>query len=197
MSEDLSRCEIARAWTEQRGYPLPVEVWRPKPAQAPLRYDGPKTLQEMIAAHKARQARHNEAVLAKKLAAFHVRWAAKQERERIQLEFSQRAEERRRAYEAEATKDELSVIQHPSMRRIIRAVSNEFGISVVDIISHRRTATFVLPRQVAMYLCKVTTPHSLPTIAKQFDGRDHTTILHGVRTTAARMAANDAFRARA
>jgi len=37
------------------------------------------------------------------------------------------------------------------------------------------------PRQVAMYLAKQLTPRSLPEIGKRFGGRDHTTIMHGVR----------------
>jgi hypothetical protein len=39
----------------------------------------------------------------------------------------------------------------------------------------------VLPRQVAMYLCKTLTPHSLPKISARFGGRDHTTALSNVR----------------
>jgi chromosomal replication initiator protein len=37
------------------------------------------------------------------------------------------------------------------------------------------------PRQIAMYLAKQLTPRSLPEIGRRFGGRDHTTIMHGVR----------------
>ena len=50
-----------------------------------------------------------------------------------------------------------------------------------DILSLRRTATVVKPRQVAMFLSKALTPRSLPEIGRRFGGRDHTTVLHAVR----------------
>ena len=39
----------------------------------------------------------------------------------------------------------------------------------------------VLPRQVAMYLCKILTSKSLPEMGRKFSGKDHTTVLHAVR----------------
>jgi chromosomal replication initiator protein len=41
-----------------------------------------------------------------------------------------------------------------------------------------------------MYLCKELTPHSLPTIARAFDGRDHTTVLHACKRVAAHIASS-------
>ena len=41
--------------------------------------------------------------------------------------------------------------------------------------------TFARPRQVAMYLCKQMTARSLPEIGRRFGGRDHTTVMHGVK----------------
>jgi hypothetical protein len=52
---------------------------------------------------------------------------------------------------------------------------------VAEMLSRRRTADIVLPRQIAMFLCKDITPHSLPEIGRRFGGRDHTTALHAVR----------------
>ncbi len=69
----------------------------------------------------------------------------------------------------------------PSIRAILGATSKHFGIAVVDILSARRTANIVLPRQIAYYFCKTMTLRSLPDIGRQLGGRDHTTILHGVR----------------
>ena len=48
-------------------------------------------------------------------------------------------------------------------------------------MAHRRNAEAVYYRQIAMYLVKVLTRHSLPEIGRRFDGRDHTTVLHAVR----------------
>ena len=64
---------------------------------------------------------------------------------------------------------------------ILRTVSNHFNVSRSDILSARRTASVVKPRQIAMYLSKVMTLRSLPDIGRRFGGRDHTTVLHAVR----------------
>jgi len=69
----------------------------------------------------------------------------------------------------------------PKVRRIIRAVAQAYGASLVDILSRRRTAAIVRPRQVAMYLAKRLTFRSLPEIGHMLGGRDHTTVLHAVR----------------
>ncbi len=53
-----------------------------------------------------------------------------------------------------------------------------FGISVTEMKSRRRTNAVAYPRQVAMYLSRSLTDHSLPDIGSFFGGRDHTTVLH-------------------
>ena len=64
---------------------------------------------------------------------------------------------------------------------IQKLVANHYNVSRADILSSRRTATVVRPRQIAMYLSKALTPRSLPEIGRRFGGRDHTTVLHAVR----------------
>lgn len=64
---------------------------------------------------------------------------------------------------------------------IQRLVANHYNVSRADILSSRRTATVVRPRQIAMYLAKSLTLRSLPEIGRRFGGRDHTTVLHAVR----------------
>ena len=64
---------------------------------------------------------------------------------------------------------------------ILRVVAKHYGVTRADILSQRRTANVVLPRQVAMYLAKTITLRSLPEIGRRFGGRDHTTVLHAVR----------------
>ncbi len=61
--------------------------------------------------------------------------------------------------------------------KIQGAVAEAYGIGRIDLVSHRRTGRLILPRQVAMYLCTVLTPRSLPEIGRLFS-RDHTTIMH-------------------
>ena len=60
-------------------------------------------------------------------------------------------------------------------------VARVYNVSRADLLSSRRTANVVRPRQVAMYLAKILTLRSLPEIGRRFGGRDHTTVLHAVR----------------
>ena len=64
---------------------------------------------------------------------------------------------------------------------IQKKVADHYRVSRADILSARRTAVVVRPRQVAMYLSKMLTLRSLPEIGRRFGGRDHTTVLHAVR----------------
>ena len=64
---------------------------------------------------------------------------------------------------------------------IQRIVARQYNVSRADLLSSRRTANVVRPRQVAMYLTKTLTLRSLPEIGRRFGGRDHTTVLHAVR----------------
>jgi hypothetical protein len=65
--------------------------------------------------------------------------------------------------------------------QIILAISRVFAVTPCDIRSARRTATVVLPRQCVMYLARHLTTRSLPEIGRRMGGRDHTTVLHGIR----------------
>ncbi len=60
-------------------------------------------------------------------------------------------------------------------------MARQYNVSRADLLSSRRTANVVRPRQVAMYLAKTLTLRSLPEIGRRFGGRDHTTVLHAVR----------------
>lgn len=64
---------------------------------------------------------------------------------------------------------------------IQKLVATHYNVSRADILSSRRTANVVRPRQIAMYLSKILTLRSLPEIGRRFGGRDHTTVLHAVR----------------
>jgi chromosomal replication initiator protein len=64
---------------------------------------------------------------------------------------------------------------------IQRVVARQYNVSRADLLSSRRTANVVRPRQIAMYLAKALTLRSLPEIGRRFGGRDHTTVLHAVR----------------
>ena len=82
-----------------------------------------------------------------------------------------------------AIKDLLGVRDQKRIKidDILKLVSSHYNISKADLLSARRTAMVVKPRQIAMYLSKVLTLRSLPEIGRRFGGRDHTTVLHAVR----------------
>lgn len=67
------------------------------------------------------------------------------------------------------------------INEIIRIVANAFSISELELLSQRRTKNVITARQVLYWLCREVTPYSLPEIGRCFGGRDHTTILHGIR----------------
>ncbi len=86
----------------------------------------------------------------------------------------------------ELAQDCLSDILRHSDRKITveeiqRKVSDHYNIRLSDLIGPKRVRTFARPRQVAMYLAKTMTSRSLPEIGRRFGGRDHTTVMHGVR----------------
>ncbi|MCF6234283.1 MAG: chromosomal replication initiator protein DnaA [Rhodobacteraceae bacterium] len=91
-----------------------------------------------------------------------------------------------REIDMELTQDCLADVLRASERKITveeiqRRVSDYYNIRLSDIIGPKRLRSYARPRQVAMYLCKQLTSRSLPDIGRRFGGRDHTTIMHGVR----------------
>lgn len=68
-----------------------------------------------------------------------------------------------------------------TIEEIQRKVSEHYNIRMSDMIGPKRLRTIARPRQVAMYLAKTMTTRSLPEIGRRFGGRDHTTIMHGIR----------------
>jgi chromosomal replication initiator protein len=74
------------------------------------------------------------------------------------------------------------------------AICEHFGLSSNELLSSARTQRILWPRQLAMYLARELTGESLPAIGRQFGGRDHTTVLHAWRRTAARITADERSR---
>lgn len=69
-----------------------------------------------------------------------------------------------------------------TLESIQKTVADYYKIKVADMFSQRRTRAIARPRQVAMWLARDLTPHSLPEIGDAFGGRDHTTVMHACRT---------------
>lgn len=74
-----------------------------------------------------------------------------------------------------------AIKSEPSINVICAEVMAQFGVRKMDFLSARRRQEFVVPRQIAMAICKHLTLKSLPEIGRRIGGRDHTTIMHGCR----------------
>ncbi len=80
-------------------------------------------------------------------------------------------------------KDLLNINENKVTIDLIQTlVCKFFKISKNEMLSARRSRYLVRPRQTAIYLTKILTPKSLPEIGREFSNRDHTTIIHSVKT---------------
>ena len=80
-------------------------------------------------------------------------------------------------------KDLLNLAENKVTIDIIQTiVCKFFKISKNEMLSSRRSRYLVRPRQTAIYLTKILTSKSLPEIGREFSNRDHTTIIHSVKT---------------
>ena len=83
----------------------------------------------------------------------------------------------------ESLKDLIGAVNRQiTVENIQKTVADYFKIKVSDLFSKKRTRQIARPRQVAMWLAKNLTSQSYPSIGEAFGGRDHTTVLHAVRT---------------
>jgi len=79
-------------------------------------------------------------------------------------------------------KDVFNQAKIITVDKIQNTVSNFFNIPLVEMLSQRRSRPLARPRQIAMYLAKKMTTRSLPEIGRRFSNRDHTTVIHAVKT---------------
>ena len=80
-------------------------------------------------------------------------------------------------------KDLLNLSENKVTIELIQStVCKFFKISKNEMLSSRRSRYLVRPRQTAIYLTKILTSKSLPEIGREFSNRDHTTIIHSVKT---------------
>ena len=78
---------------------------------------------------------------------------------------------------------------------IVEVVSEHFHISVDQMISKNRSSDIAKPRQIAMYLCKNMTSSPLDAIGALLGGRDHSTIIHGIKKVTEEYEGNETTRA--
>lgn len=102
------------------------------------------------------------------------------------------SEEEAMAIAREALKIEEYSEAKLSLEEIIRRVCEYYNLSIHDMTSKSRQGAIVLPRQVAMYLCRELTNESLVAIGRSFS-RDHTTIMHAVDKIRALMEKNSSL----
>ncbi len=79
-------------------------------------------------------------------------------------------------------KDVFNQIKVITIDKIQNVVSNYYNIALSEMLSQRRSRPLARPRQIAMYLAKKMTTRSLPEIGRRFANRDHTTVIHAVKT---------------
>lgn len=74
-----------------------------------------------------------------------------------------------------------SISKKKKINEIVSIVAQYFDISEMELLGERRTKNVIEARHTLYWLCRELTPYSLPEIGRRLDGRDHTTILHGIR----------------
>ena len=79
-------------------------------------------------------------------------------------------------------KDVFNQAKIITVDKIQNTVSNFFNIPLAEMLSQRRSRPLARPRQIAMFLAKKMTTRSLPEIGRRFANRDHTTVIHAVKT---------------
>jgi chromosomal replication initiator protein len=88
-----------------------------------------------------------------------------------------------------------SMVEYRPIARIQATVALSYAIRVEHMKSPCRWRRVAWPRQVAMYLTRELTHHSLPMIGHHFGERDHTTVLHAIRAVQRRMVADPLYAA--
>ena len=78
-----------------------------------------------------------------------------------------------------------------NIKKVIKVISEFYGIEEKEIVSHSRKWEIVKPRQIAMYILREDFKYSFPTIARRLGGKDHTTAIHAVEKIKKEMEKND------
>ena len=81
-----------------------------------------------------------------------------------------------------------------TVEMIQKHVADHFRIKVSELKSDKRIKTLVVPRQIAIYICRELTKASYPEIGEKFGGKDHSTIIHSVKKIEKQMAGDPDFR---
>ena len=93
----------------------------------------------------------------------------------------------------DALKDYFGVrlIAKNKVEQVINVVAHNYNINADDLKSKRKSNDIAIPRQIAMYICRVYLKESLPKIGAEFGGKDHTTVMHAVNKIKKEVETND------
>lgn len=84
-----------------------------------------------------------------------------------------------------------SVISKNKIEQVQQIIANNYNISLEDIRGKRKSNDITIPRQIAMYICRIYLKESLPKIGAEFGGKDHTTVMHAVNKIKKEVETND------
>lgn len=93
----------------------------------------------------------------------------------------------------DALKDYFSggVLSKNKIEQVQQIIANNYNISMEDLKGKRKSNDIAIPRQIAMYICRVYLKESLPKIGAEFGGKDHTTVMHAVNKIKKELEKND------
>ncbi len=82
----------------------------------------------------------------------------------------------------DALKDTFStsVITKNKAEKVMQVVADHYNLSIEDLKGKKRNSSISMPRQIAMYICRIYVEETLPKIGSIFGGKDHTTVMHSV-----------------
>ena len=84
------------------------------------------------------------------------------------------------AVEALSDSFNKSIISKNRIEQVQQIVANNYKISIEDLKGKKKSNDITIPRQIAMYICRIYLQESLPKIGSEFGGKDHTTVMHAV-----------------
>lgn len=84
-----------------------------------------------------------------------------------------------------------SVISKNKIEQVQQIIANNYNISIEDLRGKRKSNDITIPRQIAMYICRIYLKESLPKIGAEFGGKDHTTVMHAVNKIKKEVETND------
>lgn len=93
----------------------------------------------------------------------------------------------------DALKDYFSggVLSKNKIEQVQQIIANNYNISMEDLKGKRKSNDIAIPRQIAMYVCRIYLKESLPKIGAEFGGKDHTTVMHAVNKIKKELEKND------